>query len=78
MASDKNNFIKMITTIIFDFGDVFINLDKEGAYKNFLELFGLVSKINEKLEKLEFPKENLRKALKMLEKLEFPKENHTF
>ena len=31
----------MIKTIIFDFGDVFINLDKEGAYQNALQLFGL-------------------------------------
>lgn len=30
-----------IKTIIFDFGDVFINLDKEGAMKNALELFEL-------------------------------------
>lgn len=29
----------MIKTIIFDFGDVFINLDKEGAMQNALELF---------------------------------------
>jgi len=29
----------MIKTIIFDFGDVFINLDKEGAMANALELF---------------------------------------
>ena len=29
----------MIKTIIFDFGDVFINLDKKGAMKNALELF---------------------------------------
>jgi len=29
----------MIKTIIFDFGDVFINLDKEGAMKNALNLF---------------------------------------
>lgn len=29
----------MIKTIIFDFGDVFINLDKEGALANALELF---------------------------------------
>lgn len=28
-----------IKTIIFDFGDVFINLDKEGALQNALELF---------------------------------------
>ena len=28
-----------IKTIIFDFGDVFINLDKHGAMKNALELF---------------------------------------
>ena len=28
-----------IKTIIFDFGDVFINLDKEGAMTNILELF---------------------------------------
>ncbi|MGB3608376.1 MAG: HAD family phosphatase [Psychroserpens sp.] len=28
-----------ITTIIFDFGDVFINLDKHGAMTNALELF---------------------------------------
>ncbi|WP_054850678.1 HAD family phosphatase [Olleya sp. ITB9] len=38
----------MIKTIIFDFGDVFINLDKEGAMKNALELF----KINELSEEL--------------------------
>ena len=31
----------MITTLIFDFGDVFINLDKQGAMQNALELFGL-------------------------------------
>ncbi|MEZ4792050.1 MAG: HAD family phosphatase [Gelidibacter sp.] len=31
----------MIKTIIFDFGDVFIDLDKEGAMKNALGLFGL-------------------------------------
>lgn len=31
----------MIKNIIFDFGDVFINLDKEGAMKNALELFKL-------------------------------------
>ncbi|WP_452221039.1 HAD-IA family hydrolase [Lacinutrix salivirga] len=29
----------MIKTLIFDFGDVFINLDKVGALKNALELF---------------------------------------
>jgi len=29
----------MIKTIIFDFGDVFINLDKDGAKKNALTLF---------------------------------------
>ncbi len=29
----------MIKTLIFDFGDVFINLDKEGAMKNALNLF---------------------------------------
>ncbi|WP_299224338.1 HAD family phosphatase [uncultured Psychroserpens sp.] len=31
----------MIKTLIFDFGDVFINLDKEGAMKNALTLFEL-------------------------------------
>jgi HAD superfamily hydrolase (TIGR01509 family) len=31
----------MIKTIIFDFGDVFINLDKDGAYHNALKLFNL-------------------------------------
>jgi len=31
----------MITTLIFDFGDVFINLDKQGALDNALELFEL-------------------------------------
>jgi putative hydrolase of the HAD superfamily len=31
----------MIKTLIFDFGDVFINLDKLGAMQNALELFGL-------------------------------------
>ena len=31
----------MIKTIIFDFGDVFINLDKEGAHQHALQLFGL-------------------------------------
>ena len=29
----------MIKTLIFDFGDVFINLDKVGAMKNALERF---------------------------------------
>ncbi|PSG88458.1 HAD family hydrolase [Aurantibacter aestuarii] len=31
----------MIKTIIFDFGDVFINLDKVGANQHALQLFGL-------------------------------------
>jgi HAD superfamily hydrolase (TIGR01509 family) len=31
----------MIKNIIFDFGDVFINLDKEGAMQNALDLFEL-------------------------------------
>jgi len=31
----------MIKTLIFDFGDVFINLDKEGALTNTLEVFKL-------------------------------------
>jgi len=31
----------MITTLIFDFGDVFINLDKQGAMQNALKLFGI-------------------------------------
>ncbi|WP_411768878.1 HAD-IA family hydrolase [Winogradskyella sp. A3E31] len=31
----------MINTLIFDFGDVFINLDKQGAMDNALKLFGL-------------------------------------
>ena len=31
----------MIKTIIFDFGDVFINLDKEGAMANALQTFGV-------------------------------------
>ena len=30
-----------IKTLIFDFGDVFINLDKQGAMQNALELFEL-------------------------------------
>jgi putative hydrolase of the HAD superfamily len=30
-----------IRSIIFDFGDVFINLDKEGAMSNALKLFQL-------------------------------------
>ena len=29
----------MIDTLIFDFGDVFINLDKQGAMQNALNLF---------------------------------------
>ncbi|WP_111683008.1 HAD family hydrolase [Winogradskyella tangerina] len=33
----------MIKTIIFDFGDVFINLDKQGAMQNALDLFELQS-----------------------------------
>lgn len=33
--------MSVIKTIIFDFGDVFINLDKEGAMKNALTLFKL-------------------------------------
>jgi putative hydrolase of the HAD superfamily len=31
----------MIKNIIFDFGDVFINLDKIGAFKNALEIFNI-------------------------------------
>jgi FMN phosphatase YigB (HAD superfamily) len=31
----------MIDTLIFDFGDVFINLDKQGAMQNALDLFKL-------------------------------------
>lgn len=31
----------MIKTLIFDFGDVFINLDKQGAIQNALDLFEL-------------------------------------
>ena len=31
----------MINTLIFDFGDVFINLDKKGAMQNALTLFQL-------------------------------------
>lgn len=31
----------MINTLIFDFGDVLINLDKEGAFKNALRMFDL-------------------------------------
>ncbi len=31
----------MIKTLIFDFGDVFINLDKQGALQNALDLFDL-------------------------------------
>ncbi|MGB6268925.1 MAG: HAD family phosphatase [Olleya sp.] len=31
----------MIKTLIFDFGDVFINLDKEGAMQNALEVFNI-------------------------------------
>ncbi|RKE95064.1 HAD-IA family hydrolase [Ichthyenterobacterium magnum] len=38
----------MIKTLIFDFGDVFINLDKEGAMQNALDLF----KLNEFPEEL--------------------------
>ena len=33
----------MIKTIIFDFGDVFINLDKEGILYNALNIFGIDS-----------------------------------
>ncbi len=33
--------MQKIKTLIFDFGDVFINLDKQGAMKNALDLFGL-------------------------------------
>lgn len=32
----------MINTLIFDFGDVFINLDKKGAMDNALKIFNLV------------------------------------
>ncbi|RZN81439.1 MAG: HAD family phosphatase [Winogradskyella sp.] len=32
----------MIKTLIFDFGDVFINLDKQGAMTNALELFKMI------------------------------------
>ncbi|WP_296313904.1 HAD-IA family hydrolase [Winogradskyella sp. UBA3174] len=33
--------MQKIKTLIFDFGDVFINLDKQGAMKNALDLFDL-------------------------------------
>lgn len=33
--------MQKIKTLIFDFGDVFINLDKQGAMKKALDLFGL-------------------------------------
>ena len=33
----------MIKTVIFDFGNVFINLDLEGAYKNAMETFQIES-----------------------------------
>ena len=38
----------MIKTIIFDFGDVFINLDKEGAMQHALDLFE-IDKLSEDL-----------------------------
>lgn len=46
----------MINTLIFDFGDVFINLDKEGAFENALKLFQLkefdkeMQEVNERFE----------------------------
>ena len=40
----------MIDTLIFDFGDVFINLDKEGAMKNALEIFNMSSLTSEMIE----------------------------
>jgi len=46
----------MIKNIIFDFGDVLINLDKQGAMQNALELFGInefsedMIRINEQYE----------------------------
>ena len=39
----------MIKTLIFDFGDVFINLDKVGAMKNALERFKMET-LSEELE----------------------------
>ncbi|MFD0962796.1 HAD-IA family hydrolase [Pseudofulvibacter geojedonensis] len=46
----------MIKNLLFDFGDVFINLDKQGAMQNALELFGIkefskdMIRINEQYE----------------------------
>ena len=40
----------MIDTLIFDFGDVFINLDKAGAMKNALEIFNMSSLTSEMIE----------------------------
>ena len=40
----------MIDTLIFDFGDVFINLDKEGAMKNALDIFNMSSLSSEMIE----------------------------
>lgn len=40
----------MITTLIFDFGDVFINLDKQGAMQHALELFQLDSLEDDMIE----------------------------
>ena len=50
-------FTSMIDTLIFDFGDVFINLDKKGARQNALDLFQIdafdndLIEINKKYEK---------------------------
>lgn len=58
----------MIDTIIFDFGDVFINLDKEGTIKGFKKL-GLsewnndVNELNLQFEKGQISKENFLQGL---------------
>lgn len=40
----------MITTLIFDFGDVFINLDKEGAMLNALKVFKIETLSHEMIQ----------------------------
>lgn len=40
----------MIKAIIFDFGDIFINLDKEGAMQNALTLFKIDALSDEMIE----------------------------
>lgn len=68
----------MIKNILFDFGDVFLNLDKQGAMKNALELFKLKTFSDEMLAFNTFYEEGLISTDEFLEfySFNFPELSH--